>query len=177
MSFICPYMYVNLMFTLSYVCTSTFHTAGNRPLQHTQLLSISMHSFPPSFLLFVIVTLFIGMCEGGSPSCTFTKRDMPIPKDALIVGDPRKSEKCQATSFDSTKPADFFDPSGLRMWSREQHSMALSKDEFTRNMVKNEVSVENECYCMFLMILTFFPLFFFLLSFSDSFGPFRVQSF
>ena len=85
--------------------------------------------------------LLFGVTEGMGPKCTFTKKDVPVPDNALIVGDPRKNEKCRATSFDSTKPSDFFDPSGLRMWSREQHSMATSTDPFTKNMVANEVSV------------------------------------
>ena len=68
------------------------------------------------------------ICSRGglSQECTFTLDDIPVPDDFLIVGDVRKNQICQSTSFNSSRPPDLFNPNGLRMWTREEHVMATS---------------------------------------------------
>ena len=59
--------------------------------------------------------------------CTFGLDDIPVPSDAILLGDVRKDPSCQATSFDQYKPNGYPNYSGLRMVSREEAILAEDK--------------------------------------------------
>ena len=88
----------------------------------------------------------------GRP-CTFTKSDLPVPEDSLIVGDPRKKEECKKTSFKATRPADLFDPAGVRLWTREEDTMAKSKDPFVNRMFMEEMMIDPFIFGQFNRIM------------------------
>ena len=75
-------------------------------------------------------------CEGMHKACTFMKRDLPVPEHSLIVGDPRKKEECKKTSFEATRPANLFDPAGVRMWTREEDTTARNTDNCSRYIME-----------------------------------------
>ena len=80
---------------------------------------LTLLPFLPLFFCFLIWRI-------KGEECTFTVKDIPIPEDSVLFGDPRRNEKCKRTSFDDTKPSNLFNPDGLRMWSREENSMSIS---------------------------------------------------
>ena len=88
-------------------------------------------------------------CEEDVASCTFTKRDLPVPEHSLIIGDPRKKEECKKTSFEATRPANLFDPAGVRLWTREEDTMAKSEDPFVKKMFEEEVGLDPYPYSRF----------------------------
>ena len=77
------------------------------------------------------------------------KRDLPVPEHSLIVGDPRKKEECKKTSFEATRPANLFDPAGVRLWTREEDTMVRSEDEYIRKIFEEEVQVDPYPYSRF----------------------------
>jgi len=50
----------------------------------------------------------------SSDSCTFKLSDLPVPSDSIIIGDVRENSDCFATSFQSSRPPNLSDPSGVR---------------------------------------------------------------
>ena len=72
-------------------------------------------------------------------ACIFSYDDIPVPEDAILFHDPRRELKCRATSFDQTRPTHLFDPSGLRMWTREEDTMVNAIDQHVKKLYREEV--------------------------------------
>ena len=102
--------------------------------------------------MFVCLTLLC-TCDTPAHTCTFTKSDLPVPVDSVIVGDPRKKAECRRSSFEETRPAKLFDPGGVRMWTREEDNMARSDDEFVRSMFEKEMEEDPYLYFRLNMVI------------------------
>ena len=101
---------------------------------------------PLTWLLACALVYFscLACCEGTRAACMFTKSDLPVPGNSLIVGDPRKKEECRRTSFEATRPANLFDPAGVRMWTREEDTTARNTDSCSRYII--EKGMERDTY-------------------------------
>ena len=75
-----------------------------------------------SFLILLLISFLYSPVGALNKTCVFHLKDLPIPKDPLLVGDVRKNKDCFETSFQETRPEFLSDPSGLRLWSREENS-------------------------------------------------------
>jgi len=96
---------------------------------------MGLRGLQPSILI-IILLLSIGLLNGEDP-CKFTLQDIPEPDDLIIVGDVRKLEACQKTSFTQSKPPDLFDPTDgkIRLWTQEEHLMSQISNQTLRDVI------------------------------------------
>ena len=87
------------------------------------------------FLLLLLLLLTTAHSSANNTACTFSMSDIPVPSNKWIRGDPRASEACRATSFSASRPANLFDPDGLRVWTREEDILQTSTLPITKESV------------------------------------------
>ena len=105
-------------------------------------------------LFWTVVCVFVLLCtcETRAQTCMFTKRDLPVPADSVIVGDPRKKAECRRSSFEETRPAKLFDPGGIRMWTREEDTSARSSRPCNKYIVERGMHEDTFVYLTLNML-------------------------
>ena len=103
--------------------------------------------------IYFTAVLLIFMISRVMLKCEFHLSSLPIPSNALILGDVRKNEKCKSHSITSSRPPTLPDPTdGLRLWTKEDHYMATSGESMVAEATSRE-EVEEMMFLEYNIIL------------------------
>jgi len=98
----------------------------------------------PNLAFLVLCIILITFPINLHGACSFKLSNLPIPKDSLIVGDPREEIVCHLTDFTDTRPPTLTDPThGLRMWTREEDSVMRSTQDVVQKFAEEAILENN----------------------------------